>query len=137
MLKNDKLSEFDRNALLAQLKAAKVRLALEEQRRRRAAERKRAIRLGNQQLALKLLGDEETEVSASARDKRPRLCPCLLVVCCKLRLSDSLMLFACAVYLHVLCIASCCALRAHTLSNILHIERKDTVVLHWWSPCAR
>ena len=63
-LKRDDLSEFDRNALLAQLKAAKVRLALEEQRRRRAAERKLAIRLGNQQLALKLLRDEEVEVRA-------------------------------------------------------------------------
>ena len=53
-LKRDDLSEADRDALLVQLKAAKVRLALAEERRRRAAERKAALRAGNHLLHQKL-----------------------------------------------------------------------------------
>ena len=67
-LKDKNLSEFDRNALLAQLKAAKVRLALEEQRRRRAADRKAQIRRGNQELLAKLntkIASEEVQQALS------------------------------------------------------------------------
>ena len=54
--------------MLAQLKAAKVRLALEEQRRRRAADRKARIQAGNQQLLAKLnakIASEEVQQALS------------------------------------------------------------------------
>lgn len=50
----DGLSDADRDAIRAQLKAALVRLSLAQERQRRAAQRKAAIRAGNQQLMQKL-----------------------------------------------------------------------------------
>jgi hypothetical protein len=67
-LKYDDLGEADRTALLAQLQAAQVRLALANDRRRMAAERKAALRAGNQQLLQRLASDEVQQALAREAD---------------------------------------------------------------------
>jgi flagellar hook-length control protein FliK len=64
VLKRGDLSGVDRDALMAELKAARVRLALAEERRRKAVERKAALRAGNHLLHQKLqdaLGSETVQ----------------------------------------------------------------------------